>query len=363
MAEPTVLLENVSPNGNITAVVEQDERVAYFYLWPAQETGLEMRSCWIRNLTAGQDDWDAAAMREGRPPMMPRRHCVQPDGGQPLKQESLSVVWSEEGDAAALYEQNDLLAVIPCWSGTDGFHGFSRECVGQGPVAWELGSPDSNVLFERFDRASDCWKSWQEGGLWPAYRDQMLQSLEAAFGKHSKYFAIDEGKWPPKALVEFAGPDRIILATVGMSLRPQPMVELYVEEPRDYRRIELAMCLPLTIGDAAVQAVAQYLSGQSSYPWHFYTWLGNGHTIPSDVFSELSGNRFPFAILTSRLPDAPQIRLPTYRDDPVSMLWLLPLSKKEQEFAESEGSELLMQRLIEARVSCAALFARAPLRI
>jgi hypothetical protein len=363
MAKPTVLLEDGSPNGNISAIVEQDERVAYFYLWPAKETGLEMRSCWIRNLAAGPNDLDAAAMRDGRPPMMPLGYCAHQAGAPPLKPELLRVVWSEEGDAAALYEQNDLLAVIPCWSGTDGFHGFSRECIGQGPLAWELGSPDDNVLFERFERASDYWKSWQEGALWPAYRDAMLQSLESAFGKHSKYFATDEGKWPPKALVQFTSGERIILATIGMSLRPQPMVELYVEEPRDYRRIELAMCLPSAIDDAAVQAVAQYLSGQSGYPWHYYTWLGNGHTIPADVFSELSGKRFPFALLSKRLPELPQLRLPTFRDDPVSILWLAPISKKEQEFAESEGSESLMQRLTEAKISCSALFSRNPLQV
>lgn len=44
------LLCEVSPNGNIQAIVEQDDRVAYFYLHGAPDTEFGVRACWIRNL-------------------------------------------------------------------------------------------------------------------------------------------------------------------------------------------------------------------------------------------------------------------------------------------------------------------------
>ena len=52
MKTPTVLLEEVNPNGNVQALVEQEDRVAYLYLYSAEETGLpRVRSCWVSAMT------------------------------------------------------------------------------------------------------------------------------------------------------------------------------------------------------------------------------------------------------------------------------------------------------------------------
>ena len=48
-----VVLEDTSPNGNIQAVVEQDERVAYFTLYPNEETGEPVKSCTVLTPMAG----------------------------------------------------------------------------------------------------------------------------------------------------------------------------------------------------------------------------------------------------------------------------------------------------------------------
>jgi hypothetical protein len=47
MAE--TLLKEVSPNGNIQAVVESDDEVSYFYLFAAPETQFGMKSVWVGN--------------------------------------------------------------------------------------------------------------------------------------------------------------------------------------------------------------------------------------------------------------------------------------------------------------------------
>ena len=343
MSVPIGLLEDHSPNGNGVVIVEQDDRVAFFYFMTEIRSEKRIRTCWVRNLQLAPEVFDALGMREGLPPMMPRAHCKHPDGSPPLDPEKLKVVWSEEGDAAALYECEELLAVVPSWSGSNGFDGFARDCIGGGPIAWELS--DTNVSHDRYAKAADYWRSWDAAELWPGYRDQMLGSLQQAFGPHTRYFAIDGGNWPPKALAWFKYSSSAILNTIGVSMRSQPSVELSVDNPSCYRRIELAACLDLSFGDRVFEEVAAYISGQSGLPWSQNTWLGHGHTLPADVFERHTSGRMPFVIFSDRNPAVSAPTLPPFRDDPVSVLWMIPISERERDFAVRNGSAALFERL------------------
>lgn len=343
MSEPIVLLEDPSPNGNGVAVVEQDDRVACFYFMTEIDGEKLIRTCWVRNLQPAPEVLDALGMREGIPPMMPRAHCKHPDGAPPLDPQNVRIVWSEEGDAAALYERDELLAVIPSWSGSSGFDGFARDCIGDGPIAWELS--DTNVSHQRYAKAAEYWRSWDDDDLWPVYQDKMLGAMQQAFGPHSRYFAIDGGNWPPKALVWLNYGSSAILSTIGVSLRSQPAVELSVENPSPFRRIELAVCLDVSIGENAIKEVAAYISGQSGLPWSQNTWLGHGHTLPSDVFERLSAGRMPCVIFSNQHPVVSIPALPSFCDDPVSVLWMIPISEREREFAVRSGSSALFERL------------------
>ena len=55
MSEPVALLESPSPNDNGVAVVEQDERVACFYLMTEIDDVKRIRTCWVRNLQTAPD--------------------------------------------------------------------------------------------------------------------------------------------------------------------------------------------------------------------------------------------------------------------------------------------------------------------
>lgn len=343
MSDPLVLLEEPSPNGNGVAVVEQDDRVACFYLMTEIDGEKRIRTCWIRNLQPAPDTLDAVGMREGVPPMMPKAHCKNPNGAPSLDPSSLRIVWSEEGDAAALYERSELLAVIPSWGGSNGFDGYARDCIGSGPLAWELS--DANVNHERYSKATEYWQSWDEPELWPRYRDKLLGCLQQTFGQQTRYFAIDGGNWPPKALAWFNHGSYAVLSTIGVSMRSQPAAELSVEEPSVFRRIELGTCLAMSIGDAAIKEVAAYISGQSGLPWSQNTWLGHGHTLPADVFERHSAGRRPFALLSNLHPGVITPTLPMFRDDPVSILWMIPISDREREHAIQHGSSTLFERL------------------
>jgi hypothetical protein len=340
----SVLLEEIGPNGNIQAVVEADENVCYFYLFGAQGTDFGMRSVWVRNCSPAPDSLDVPGMRSGAPPKNPRAHCRQL-GGQPApRKEQLRVIWLPEGNGAALYEDDDLLAIIPPWSGMNGFHGYARDSIGEGPVAWEIGT--DNSLIARFREAEAYWRKWEDGNPWPALQDVLLSAVEKTIGRHTNYYAIDGGEWPPKAIVRIPRQDSVVLVTIGVSVRPQPAVEMATGHPELLRRIELGVVLPPRWPDDAVKRFASYMSGQSGHPWNQYTWLGPGHTIPCDSWQNRS---FAFALLQ---PNHPAVLTPTLAPqfgDPVNILWFVPVSEAERQTAMDHGSERLAQALPQRR--------------
>jgi hypothetical protein len=351
MQKPEVLLEDVSPNGNIQAIVEQDDRVVYFYLVPAPDTGLDMKSCWVRNLQPGPEEPDTASMQVGDAPLLPKRYCRHPVGAPPLEADTLRVIWLEEGDAAALLEESELLAVIPGWSGKE-CHGFARDCIDRTELCWSLGDEESNTLFERVNKAEQYWTSWKDPGpQWQQVQTGAMEALEGALGRHSNYYVIDGGYWPPKAMIRVPAADHTCVVTIGVAIRPQPTVELAVKQPQEHRRIELGLCLGAEYEEEQLMQLAQYLSAQTNLPWSQYTWLGDGHTIPCESLpANPVGPPFTAVILLTGPAGAPEIALPTYRGDQVNLLWMVPLTDRELEYAVTNGSPALIAKLEEAGV-------------
>ena len=74
-------------------------------------------------------------MKEGFAPLNPIQFCRYPQGQASLQKKSLRVVWLPEGNGASLFEDNNLLALIPPWSRVKGFHGYARDCIGTGPLS------------------------------------------------------------------------------------------------------------------------------------------------------------------------------------------------------------------------------------
>jgi hypothetical protein len=345
MSRPDPILEDNSPNGNMTAIVEDDGESVYFYLFrPEGPENARVKTCWVRNRRKAPTDLDVGAMRKGGPPLLPAKFCRHPNGAPPFDAKSLRIVWFEEGDAAALLEHEDILAIIPCWSGTKGFHGFARDCTEESPLCWPL--DEDNVLHERVRQAREYWSLWADESFWERYREESVATIARALGgEPTKYYAIDGGEWPPKALLRYSLPDRTLLVTIGVSLRSQPNVELYVEDPSPLRRIELAGCLDPQCPEDEVLRFTSYLSGQSGYPWSFSSWLGDGHTMPCNAVPEaLGGRRFPFVLLTKAIAGAPDFHLSPFRGDPINVLWTVPITETERDLAEQEGSSALRDR-------------------
>jgi hypothetical protein len=132
------------------------------------------------------------------------------------------------------------------------------------------------------------------------------------------------------------------LVTIGVSILPQPNVEMVVSDPQPLRRIELGVVLPIDWPDEAIKRFASYLSAQSRLPWTQYTWLGAEHTIPCDSWRS---SRFTAALLLKDHPAVKPFDVGCQFGDPVSILWFLPISASERDIAVAEGSKTLLGRL------------------
>jgi hypothetical protein len=338
-----VLLEQVSPNDNVLATVEEQRGVVYLYLHAGEGTDFDARACWVRNLRPAPAEIEVEAMKRGEPPLMPAKACAHPDGAPPLDPARLSFLWFEEGDGVALYEGDDLLAVVPGWSGHENFRGYARDCAEKTPLAWPL--KDAEAIPPRLAAAQAFWQSWEKGNAWAPLRDAMLKAYDRAFGReHGKYYAIDGGKWPPRALARYETDRATVLVTLGVCIRPQPKVEQFVQDPRPLRRIELGMALDRgEFAEPEVMQAANFIGAQANLPWHAYSWLGNGHTVGCDPCPV--GDEFDAMLLLKSPSGAPPVLLPPYRDDPVNLLWMVPVTESERRLAAEKGSGELMAKL------------------
>lgn len=339
--ETEELTSSLNPYGNVQAVVESDGDTVFFYLFGAQESGFGMRSLWVRNIVDATVDFDRERMQRGRAPINPSRFCRVGSGPKP-NPAALRIVWLAEGNGAGLYESDRLLAVIPPWSGQGGFNGYAADAAGDGPLAWELG--EENALEARLREAQAYWAEWERDDPWTHAQEALVKAYEKSLGARSNYYAADVGNWPPRAILRIPRSDCVVLATLGMSLRPQPNVEMHVEHYGDSNRIELGIVLPLGCREEETRRCVRYLSAQSIYPWSRFSWLGAGHTFPCDSWRN---ERFTSALLLHRHPAIPDVELPALfrAASPGRVLWFMPIDEDERAVAVESGSETLLQRL------------------
>ena len=363
--DPVVLLFQSSPYGTLDAIVQHDNKAVYFYLNQpvkadsTQKPAFGTRACWVRNLDQGPLVVNETQMRQGISPMLPRNLCVHREGQSLPQSENLRVVWFEEGNGAALIESlpNEepvVLAVIPPWSGLEGFHGYAHECAVESPLCWPM--PDNPKLRQRIENADQFWKAWKPQQLASQKTEHAIATprspfaelqplLLSHFDRHfltdsettqRDYFSIGDNCFPPCGIVRYSNPTETIIATVGMSVCPQPAVELFSDTPGLYRRIELAIKLSHQDADPetrnkTIDLATQRLSGLANYPWMQFTWLGPGHTCAfPNVVPECAS-----ALLVHQTQYFPHQSVSettnTYRNDPVNILWLVPITESQQQ--------------------------------
>ena len=344
--EPEALLFETSPFGNLDAIVQHDNRSVYLYLneRPAagQRRSYGTRACWVRNLAPGPMSFNQEAMASGVPPMLPRTQTVDRDGWPLPQSDDLSLIWLEEGNGVALLEghagdlspitPDQVLAVIPPWSGVDGFSGYASGCAVETPVAWPM--PENPALLQRINDAHQYWLSFGENpDPFTQLQPQLLEIYQRFFvaAEPPEYFSIDGGKFPPRGLVEYSCQDQVVWATIGMSICRQPMVEIQSQDPVSQRRIELCLQLPANkVDDARRERVRQLISQLAGYPWQRFTWFGAGHTCGLTGVQAACSS----AVLVPKvLPEGDPLF--EFRGDPVNLLQLVPVNAAQQQALES----------------------------
>ena len=340
-----------SPYGNVDAIVEHDSRAVYFYLNenPAsrERSGrFGMRACWVRNLKMGPHVFNVDEMTAGIATMLPRHDCIAPELHRVPTGETLKIVWFEEGTGAALVEisardqSEEIIALIPPWSGADGFHGYASNCANPTDVCWPM--PDNPLLFKRVENAQQFWESWQTSSATP-WEEQLSLIIE----NHDQRFDATPAQrietevpgqhFPLAKMLQYCTPRYDVLVTAGLSVFPQPAVEMFVENPSELRRIEIAVAIqrddkstdrPVAVPEPLPAEIVNQLSGLALYPWQNFTWLGPGHscnftTTDGDIGILLSDSQ------GSEMIELEPSKLANFRGDEVNLLWLRPIAKSD----------------------------------
>lgn len=351
---PKVLIEQTNSRHTMYAAVEQDERTAYFYLYPAelQSKKYRMRACWLRNLMPAPSQRDSAAMENGDAPMLEAHLCNHPEGKAPLKAELLSIVWMPEEDGAAVLYDGETLGVIPGWSlYTEEPVAYAADCISADgdALVFPLGLPGQNEQHNRVAEAVQFRQQWEstETPQWPVIQEKFIAAYEQHFGKMQQYFAIDNNQWPPMALGKFEKDNVVYFLSMGVSIRPMPWVSyLYNDNASAYRRMEIALAVSREdYTEEEITKMAEGISAMVDIPWRHISWLGEGHTIGSGKLPA----PFESIVLSAALYNGDGIELPEMYGDKVNLFWASPVTLSEREFAHRRpnGGYELLEKMIE----------------
>jgi hypothetical protein len=317
-----VVLTAGNPYGSRTLVVERDEDSSVAYL--CAPDGIVHGAVWLANHRPAPPVVDLARINAGLPPLMPRANTLHPTGRRPLGQ--LTPLWFEEGDGVALYEEDDLLAVIPGWADMSrGMPGYARDAVGESPFAWAL-SEALEGLQPRIVNARSYWRWRSAEGSWPSFQELVLSHLDRTLGPAGRYWDAGGERLPTVGITERPPRGRrefTVLSTVGMSCQRMPTVEQWIDGPGAYTRIELAVATREDPRDAALLLV-----WLAQYPWHSVTWLGHGHT--AKWYHEPStfplGSRYSGVVMQADPPGMPDMSGFAFGGEGVRWLWLSPVT-------------------------------------
>lgn len=350
MTSYPLIAEVPNQQHTLTAIVEQDARTAYFYIWPSDlfRSHYAVRGCWLRNLLPAPAEEDREAMEQGIAPLLSAEYCRTLEAEPMLDPAGLQVLWEPDDTGAALWYYGQLLAVIPGWSLYQSKQvSFSAGCIRKNRLTAPLGSASTNEYYARAEQQRHFWRDWHDDQQWEKIQHEMLQVYQARWGESVKYYAIDQGSWPPMALSQHWHNGVWYFVTLGMSIRPMPQVDYLFEElAPQYRRVELALAVDGEVmTEANAVQMASALAEFAHLPWARLTWIGEGHTLASEV----APVGFESFLLANALaPEAASLRLPKRDGDRPELLWATPITEAERHFAQSDeqGGQQLLQRLL-----------------
>ena len=328
-----------------TAIIEYENDSIYLYSYPNNDSSLPSKSLWIANtkkrlLKKSNINDDFA---KGIQPYMPIKHCTKNGYIKDFKDiNNWEIQWGLDQNSIAVYFKNNIVAIMPEWAGiTSDFWGFSIGAKDETPIAWPL--KNDNIQIKRFLKEKMFLESWTSK-QWELTQDNFLSLYRNLYKGEEKYFSADDNKWPPLGIHYCKSNNLEFLATIGMSQLPMPEYGMPWEDNEEYRRIEIAMIfrsipnfLPL----------AQYLSAQAKYPWHYGTHFAHGHTIPCKELLEV-GSKTSYIIFVENAKFLPNINIPTFDNKKIRLLFMIPIYETEYNYALKNSSNELIKLIEEA---------------
>ncbi|WP_067964955.1 suppressor of fused domain protein [Nocardiopsis trehalosi] len=351
MAGAQVLLDQFSPYRSRRVVVEYDSRTTAAYLLDAR--GAIRVPVWLANHGMAPDTGDPSGLYEGEAPLMPAAHTKHPQGRAPFDADRLRAVWFEEGDGVALLDDDGLLAIIPGWAEADsGLPGYAREAIGRSPYAWAL-DPVAAQLWPRVVHAEAYWDWRSSPSAWRSVQRTVFNHLTRTVGPAGHYWDVSDGHAPLIRVSErppTADRPYTVLSTVGMCGQRMPTLDRYMADTSAYARVELALATT-----TPAHVAARIFRWIGAFPWRAVTWFGAGHSVkwldnPEDAAMRGGNSAVLLVSDPAALPGAeghlpPDTSGLTFHGDPVSWLWIVPITRPEHLFAKEHDSATLIDKL------------------
>jgi len=335
-----------------TAILEYENDCIYLYSYPHNDKSLMAKSLWIANTkkrifskTNIKDD-----AKKGLQPYMPKKFCKNEGFIKDYKNnENWFLQWGLDQNSIAVYFKDKIIAILPEWSGLDGFYGYSLGCNETTPLAWPL--IKNNEEINRFIKEKTFLDLW-DNSIWVEYQKIILSTYDLLYQDKTKYFAADGGKWPPLGIHYSKSSKVEFLATVGMSQLPMPLLEMEKDFSEDSRYIELALLFN-HVDDYT--PLAKYLSGQATFPWYHGTYFNHGHTIPCRELSEVGSNA-TFMLLIENAPFLPKIPASFAGKTSRRLLFMIPIYESELNYIKANSVSNFLVKIKDTNIDPLNIF-------
>ncbi|GIX43301.1 MAG: hypothetical protein KatS3mg129_3034 [Leptospiraceae bacterium] len=340
-----ILIEELSPYGNLVAYVESNDETCYFYLVPVSNKSYNINfkpsALWLRNLVPAPEHLNIS--RE-KPPLMPEKNCKHKNGHSEYNPEELKIIWFSDGCGAILLNQNKIEAIIPPWSSLDNIAGYSKESIGFDtpflPLP-ELSSP----FYLRIQEEMDFWANLKENPnfQWLNYKNKLLNQYKNIFGEPLEIYEVPMDFLPKVEIAEFNNENYYTYITIGLSRQPLPKVEFFYKSPEEIesnRFIEMLLILPERINQKLLNVLGMF----ATFPWRTLNFIGFYHsfeyiydnkydgffTIPLKQLFQL----FPISSFSKIEQSLPKIKF----------MGLLPATQEDFLIARGKGIEFAVKK-------------------
>ncbi len=335
-----ILAELINWHESRTAVLEHSNDSIYLYNHPHGESQ-PVKTLWVANTKKRllSRSTIMSDMQKSQQPYLPKEFCSEHAYIKDYKNsEDWELQWGLDQNSVCVFYKGDIVAIMPEWSGSNDFYGYSKGAKKENLVAWSL--TDENEQISRFKNEKSFLESWSDE-KWTTHQENIFTSYDDFTTEESRYFSADGGTWPPLGIHLHQADDVAFLASVGMSILPMPLLGMNHENLDDQRQIELAI---LTDGTQDAMPLTSYLSSQALYPWIQGTHFDHGHTLPCKELAEMNSD-MSFMLLVEKASFLPSIGMPSFEGRNVRLLYMIPIHKSEQEFAQANCSLELLKKL------------------